>query len=86
MEIVKQFTRARYDWPTMTDGKVRRARPGKDFTCSATGFRMALHKHAERNKLRVLTTTGEDRRGVYVEFRFLKPQRRRNTTSRQASQ
>ena len=82
MEVVKEFARMRYDWPKLTDGKIRRARPGRDYTCSAYGFRMGLHKHAARHHLKVRTLTGADATGPYIEFQFSRIRRPRKRSSK----
>ncbi len=57
-----------YDWPRWTDGKVHRARRGKDFSISAASFARSVHKHASNHGLSVTTRV----KGEWVTFQFSK--------------
>lgn len=61
--------RDKYNWTKWTDGKVYRARKGRDFTCTRDGFRSAVYRIAQRRKLDVSIVL----RGDTVEFQFSKP-------------
>lgn len=79
-EVIERIrsARQRYDWDKWTNGKFWRVHKGKDFKCSATGFVASLYARAGRDGMKVEVAN----HGDSVEFRFLKPARRRKPRGR----
>lgn len=64
----------RYPWDRWTDGSAWRAKKGRDFKCSASGFRSTLYTHAEKIGATVSATVVDPKT---VEFQFeKKPEKR----------
>jgi hypothetical protein len=64
---IKKIGRQGYPWSQWTDGRAWRARRGKDFKCSAAGFRSTLYTHASRNDRTVYVSVPDAKT---VEFKF----------------
>jgi hypothetical protein len=61
-----------YPWDEWTDGKARRAKKGRDFSCSAEGFASTLYTHASRKSMGVRVSVPDPKT---VEFQFLRRKR-----------
>jgi hypothetical protein len=59
----------KYPWEVWADGAARVATYRIEFQCQPESFRAALHAHAERSGLKVVTSV----RGRDVHFQFTKP-------------
>lgn len=59
----------RYPWDKWTDGKPRRAKKDRDFTCSPEGFAATLYARARRKSMHVSVSIADAKT---VEFQFEK--------------
>lgn len=71
-EILSKFVCVQliYPWKEWMDGKARRATQGRDYSCKTSSFISILHKHGERNGMKVETSQPKPN---VVDFRFFKP-------------
>lgn len=61
-----QDGRSRYDWDSMTDGKPRRMRRGRDFHCKPRSLRSAALAYARRRGIKSqIRVIGDE---VYVQL------------------
>ena len=63
----------RYPWDKWTDGKPRRAKKGRDYTCTTEGFAATLYTRARRKELSVSVSIPDSKT---VEFQFEKPEKK----------
>lgn len=59
----------KYDWPTLTNGKVYRLVRGVDFECEVNSFRASLHSQAKRKGMRVdISMPKDDENAIIFQF------------------
>ncbi len=59
----------KYDWPTLTNGKVYRLVRGVDFECEVNSFRASLHSKAKRSGMRVdISMPKDDENAIIFQF------------------
>lgn len=71
---------SKYPWEKWCDFAEHTVKRGRDFKVEASSFRYALHRHAERNDLKVSVCVRED----VVRFTFWKPTPKRKSRRKTA--